>query len=195
MQPEYVQATRELSKNARLQLISHACIHSPFLCILGYIVDADWRMNMDHGHLDIAGAAFWIFIAVVVAASSWEKARRNAEKHETLRRIIDKTGVVDEARLKELFAPPPSSEWWKSTPRPPGTGYRVLRILGMIVMGFGGALAILALLIRQFGPAHDQPGWSIALPMAFAIACLGLAIFMASRYASSPPDQKSERDR
>jgi hypothetical protein len=53
------------------------------------------------------GAAFWIFIAVVVWASTWEKARRNAEKHETLRRIIEKTGTIDEAKLKELFAPPP----------------------------------------------------------------------------------------
>jgi hypothetical protein len=152
-------------------------------------------MNMDHGHLDIAGAAFWIFIAVVVAASSWEKARRNAEKHETLRRIIEKTGVVDETRLKELFAPPPSSEWWKSTPSPPGSGYRALRILGTIVMGFGGALAILALLIRQFGPARSQPGSTIALSMSFAIAFLGLAIFLASRYASLPPDQGNGRDR
>lgn len=147
---------------------------------------------MEQGHLDIAGAAFWIFIAVVVAASTWEKARRNAEKHETLRRIIEKTGVIDEARLKELFAPPPVSESWKS---PPGSGYRALRVTGSIFSGIGAAIAIFAVLIGQFGAPSKQSGWVIGLSMGVAIAFVGLAIFLASRYASPPPDLKNDRDR
>ena len=152
-------------------------------------------MGWDHGNWDLGGAAFWIFIAVAVAASSWEKARRNAEKHETLRRIIEKTGVVDEAKLKELFAAPPASDWWKTPATPPGSGYRALRIIGTIVMGCGAALAILATLMRQLGPTSAHPGSGIALSMSAAIVFLGMAIFLASHYASPPPSQDREKGR
>lgn len=147
---------------------------------------------MEHGHLDITGAAFWIFIAVVVWATTWEKARRNAEKHETLRRIIEKTGSVDESKLKELFAPPPLAESWKSSP---GGGYRALRIIGTVVVGIGAAVAVLAVLMGQFGPAPRQPGALIALCGGFAISLVGLAIFLSSRFAEPPSDQKHDRDR
>jgi hypothetical protein len=146
---------------------------------------------MDHGHLDIGGAAFWIFIAVVVWASVWEKARRNAEKHETLRRIIEKTGVVDEVKLKELFAPPPASDAWKA---PPGSGGRALRIVGSIVMGIGAALAIFSAIMRQFGPATGLHGATIGLSMGVAVAFVGLAIFLSSRYAAPPPGGGNGRD-
>lgn len=150
---------------------------------------------MNQGHWDLGGAAFWIFIAVIVAASAWERTRRNAEKHETLRRIIEKTGVIDETKLKELFAPPPAVDWWRVPSAPAGGGYRALRIIGTIVMGIGAALAVMAVLMRIFGPASAQTGAGIALPMAAAIAFLGLAIFLASRYASPPPrDQEHGRD-
>jgi hypothetical protein len=143
---------------------------------------------MDHGHLDIGGAAFWIFIAVAVWASAWEKSRRNAEKHETLRRIIDKTGMVDEAKLKELFAAPPASEWWKSPPSPPGSGYRALRIIGTIIMGIGAALAILFAILSRFGAVGDPHAATIGVSVAFAIAMLGLAFFLSSRFAQPPSE-------
>jgi hypothetical protein len=150
-------------------------------------------MNMDHGHLDIGGAAFWIFLAVVLWASHWEKARRNAEKHETLRRIIEKTGAIDEATLKEVFAPPPASDWWKSPPSVPGSGARALRITGCIFMGIGAALATFSAIIRLFGSPSGQNGSTIGLAMSFAIIFLGLAIFFSSRYASRPIDQGNDR--
>ena len=50
-----------------------------------------------------ASAGFWIFIAAIVVAGIWKDARAKAEKHETLRRIVEKTGTVNEAQLKELF--------------------------------------------------------------------------------------------
>jgi len=146
----------------------------------------------DHGHWDIGGAAFWLFIAVAVWASAWEKARRNAEKHETLRRIIEKTGVVDEAKVKELFAPPPASASWES---PPGSASRALRIMGCIIMGIGVALAIFSGIMMQFGGSNSQHGPTIAMAMAFAIAFVGLAIFFSSRYASAPRGQGNGRDR
>jgi hypothetical protein len=46
------------------------------------------------------------------------------------RRIIEKTGTVDEAKLKELFNPA-APDWMTGAP---GAGYRALRIAGTIVL-------------------------------------------------------------
>lgn len=138
---------------------------------------------MDHIRgADWGGVAFWLFIAAMVVAGTWEKIRKNAEKHETLRRIIEKTGTVDEARLKELFSAPATSDWTSS---PSGSGYRALRIGGLIVMGVGGAVALACLLMGQFQvmPRVDSVrGGSIG----GAIAFIGLALFFSSRYAEPP---------
>ncbi len=37
----------------------------------------------------IAALGFWLFIAVIVAASIWDNIRKRDAKHETLRRIIE----------------------------------------------------------------------------------------------------------
>ena len=55
-----------------------------------------------------AGSGFWIFMAAIVVAGIWKEQREKAEKHETLRRIVEKTGTLDEAKLKELFSELPS---------------------------------------------------------------------------------------
>jgi hypothetical protein len=101
---------------------------------------------MTHG-TDWGGAAFWIFIAAIVVAGTWEKIRRNAEKHATLRTIIEKTGTVDEEKLKELF----SARSFDSEPSTAGAGYRMLRIWGIVVMGIAGGSAVLFTVVGQFG--------------------------------------------
>ena len=131
---------------------------------------------------------FWIFIATIVAADTWSKARQKAEKHETLRRIVEKMGTIDEVKLKELFSDPPSEH------SKPGYGYRVARVLGTIVMFIGAAIAmffwITAGLGKVFGPARmfDDSSWIIgAVPVPVAIAILGLGIFLCSRFCEPPP--------
>ena len=47
--------------------------------------------------------AFWIALAAVLIAGGWVKSRNEAEKHATLRTIIDKSGTVDEAQIRALF--------------------------------------------------------------------------------------------
>ena len=51
--------------------------------------------------------AFWIALAAVLIAGGWVKSRNEAEKHETLRRLIEKEGAVDEAQMRALLYPPP----------------------------------------------------------------------------------------
>ena len=114
------------------------CIHSPFACILGYMDAIHWEEILD------AGTGFWIFIAAIVVAGMWKDARQKAELHETLRRIVEKTGTVDEVKLKELFTE--ASE--ESTP---GYGYRAARVTGTIAMFVGAAIATFFWIVAGFG--------------------------------------------
>ena len=134
---------------------------------------------------DWGAVAFWLFVAACVVAGAWEKIRRNAEKHATLRTIIDKTGVVDEAKLKELFSPPPSSV----TASAPGAGYRVLRILGTVIMGIAAAIAVFSVAMRLFSEDPQASMQSnIGLILSTTIATFGAALFFSSRFAQSPPE-------
>jgi hypothetical protein len=121
--------------------------------------------------ISVGAAAFWIALAAVLVAGGWWKSRSEAQKHETIRRIIEKTGQVDEAKLKELFEPPlpdwvrarieiikeiaktqPMSdakirELLQPPPTPwdgskPGDGYRGLRVGGTIIMFLGVGVVI-----------------------------------------------------
>ena len=56
------------------------------------------------GPFDLGALGFWIFVAACVVSSDWKDSRIQAQKHETLRRIVDKTGAIDEAKMKELFS-------------------------------------------------------------------------------------------
>jgi hypothetical protein len=144
---------------------------------------------MDSG--DFGSLGLWIFIASTIVASSWSKSRREAEKHETLRRIVEKTGVIDEAKLKELFSPANDE---KSNP---GGGYRALRITGTIIMFIGAAPAIFfgtAGLFCFFGVIPPPPrGEMVAmLSIPVGIMVLGLGVFFSSRFAEPPPDFRNQ---
>jgi hypothetical protein len=65
---------------------------------------------------------FRIFIAARVVAGIWHDAQEKAAKHETLRRLVEKTGTIDEAKLKELFDDTQSDS-------KPGYAYRGRRAL------------------------------------------------------------------
>lgn len=140
------------------------------------------------GNEDWGAGVFWLFIAAAVVAGAWEKVRRNAEKHETLRRIIEKTGAVDEAKLRELFTPSTNSDWWTSKP---GDSYRALRILGVVFLSIAAAVAVLFLIMRQ-GDVISQAVSIIGLAASGAVATLGVGFFVSARFAAPPPPQGNE---
>jgi hypothetical protein len=111
-----------------------------------------------HTGFDAGALGFWIFLAAIIVVLSWSESRREAEKHETLRRIIEKTGEIDEARLKELFRPAS-----RRGIKPPGEGYRALRVLGTIVMFTAVGIAAASLIAKEVEvkPPERQP---IVLP-------------------------------
>jgi hypothetical protein len=136
---------------------------------------------------------FWIFVAAIVVGGMWKESRQNAEKHETLRRIVEKTGTVDEAKLKDLFTAPPPEE------SKPGYGYRVARVMGTIVLSFGAAIATFALIAVALGKAfgatgmfNDITGWIAGLAISAGIAMLGLGIFFSSHFCEPPPGTRNE---
>jgi hypothetical protein len=144
-------------------------------------------MQMEHayGVASWGAAAFWLFIAAAAVAGIWERIRRNAEKHETLRRIIEKTGTVDEAKLKELFNSPTDSD-----SSVPGEIYRGLRIAGTIVTCIAAGLAVFFFAIG-YSAALPRTVYIIGLASSGIVAMLGIGLFLSSRFAEPPPIQGS----
>ena len=133
---------------------------------------------------DFGALGFWIFVAAVVVAGHWSSARKNAEKHETLRRIVEKTGTIDEAKLKELFKEEDSEE------SKPGYTYRGLRIGGSIIMFVGVGIALFFLIPTLLG--HPIEWWYGGLAIAAGIVILGLGVFFSSRFAEQPPAPRND---
>jgi hypothetical protein len=135
---------------------------------------------------------FWIFIAALVVAGMWHDAQEKAAKHETLRRLVEKTGTIDEAKLKELFDDSESAS-------KPGYAYRGLRVCGVIVMFIGAGIAafflVAALLGKVFGLTHmftDITGLMAGIAVAAGVAVVGLGLFLSSRFATPPPAPSNE---
>ena len=146
--------------------------------------------------MDSAGFAalgFWIFIAVIVAAGIWKDTKQKADKHETLRRILEKTGTLDEEKMQELFSAAPSGDW------KPGSGYRALRIWGTIVMFIGaGVFTFFTLVLGLFfllGKTSELPELENFAPLfvlGIAITIAGYGLFFSSRFAEPPPKLRNE---
>jgi hypothetical protein len=141
----------------------------------------------------MADGGFWIFIAALVVAGIWSDSRKKSDQHETLRRIVEKTGTIDEARLKAVFA----DENWPEAK--PGYAYRGLRISGTIVLFVGAGIAVFflvaALLGKVFGLTHmftDITGLMVGLAVAAGVAVVGAGLFLSSRFATPPPAPTNE---
>jgi len=128
---------------------------------------------------------FWIFVAALIVGGMWKEQRDKAEKHETLRRIMEKTGTLDEAKLKELFDEATSDD------RKPGYVYRNLRIWGTVVMFIGAAMALFFLIPTLIG--HPIEWWYGGVSIASGVALVGFGIFFSSRFAEPPADTQNER--
>jgi hypothetical protein len=129
--------------------------------------------------------AFWIALAAVLIAGGWAKSRSEAEKHETLRKLIEKGGSVDEAQIRALFYPPAlraGAPWW-IRPRTRGDGYRGLRVVGTIAMCVAiGLIAFFTPLWRMAG----EDDAIVGIGFGVVILALGAGFFLASRFTEKP---------
>jgi hypothetical protein len=135
-------------------------------------------------------AAFWIAVAAVLIASGWYKSKTEAQKHQTFRTIVEKTGTVDEAKLKLLIAPQSPLQ------RAPGDSYRALRVIGAILMflGGGGLLVggIMGILVLTSPGSGGGDGPGIFIFLGINAFILGAGFFYSSRFAEKPAAE-SER--
>ncbi len=152
-------------------------------------------------YADAFGAAgFWLAVAAMIVAVVWSRSRREQMKHETLRRIVEKTGQVDEEQLKALFQPPATDSWLRQSEPSPGAGYRALRILGVLTVVFAVGLAAFAGLMLVFAARFaDFPDeldlWPV-FPIAIGIAIFGCGLFYCSRFLPKPlPEGSARNDR
>jgi len=136
-------------------------------------------------------AAFWIAVAAVIVSGRWYKARREAMKYDTIVRLAEKTGRIDEEQFKLLFPPPgPLPAHWFAPP-PPGNGRMVLRVFGTILMFTGAGIVVSIFLLQgYFTPAMRQDSFGVFLT-AIVLAFLGAGLFVAGRFA---PERRDDRE-
>jgi hypothetical protein len=129
--------------------------------------------------------AFWIALAAVLIAGGWAKSRSEAQKHETLRKLIDKGGAVDEAQIRALFYPPApavGAAWWVR-PRAKGDGYRALRVCGTIAICSAIGLIVFFAPLWRYGGEDDA---IIGVGFGVITLAFGAGLFLASRFTERP---------
>jgi hypothetical protein len=145
----------------------------------------------------LGAAAFWIALAAVLISGGWNKFRREQLKQQTLLRLVERTGQLDEAQVKLLFpplpqhsAPPHERPWWAAPPDPLA-GQRALRGGGVVVVALAAGIALLSLALRH-GTEGQQ---AVAMPwlgVSGLLVCLGIGMLVAARFATGPV-QRDER--
>ena len=125
----------------------------------------------------LAGVAFWAFLAAVVVAEIWAKAKNRAADRETLRRLIESGKTIDQSLLDQVLG--------ERKERPD----RGLKIGGIIVLSLAPGMAILGLMVGQ----NDAEALMPIIGVGGLLACLGVGLLVASVVArkSLEEDERS----
>jgi hypothetical protein len=145
--------------------------------------------------ISLGAAAFWIALAAVLIANGINGVRRERLRQETLLKLVEKTGRLDEQTIKTLFPPPPPHAPHVFGPPPrQADGRRGVKIFGTIVLSIAAGLAIFITIITEYGPPQmqDPTGTVIGYAMAALLTCVGIGLFVAARFVRPPA---GERDR
>jgi hypothetical protein len=146
--------------------------------------------------ISLGAAAFWIALAAVLIANGITGVRRERLRQETLLKLVEKTGRLDEQTVKTLFPPaPPDAPHVLGPPRRHPDGRRGLKIFGTIVLSIAAGIAVFVTILWRYGPPQVQQDPLIpVIPYAVValIACFGIGLFVAARFVRPPAD---ERDR
>src|SRR5690242_14939228 len=140
--------------------------------------------------ISIGAAAFWMAVAAVLIAGSYFHFRREQLKQETLLKLVKETGHIDEQQVKALFPPPPPPPPHVWGPPEHADGRRGLKVGGTIVFALGVGMALFSAFLFKLGTpgmldeAAYLSGWSAL------IACLGIGMFIASRFVRPPLSER-----
>ena len=143
----------------------------------------------------LGAAAFWIALAAVLIAGSYFKTRREAIKQDTLLRLIERTGQLDEAQVKALFPPPPPlpSQWFHP-PDPAPDGRVPMKMFGTIVLAVAVGLAIFFTILLNLGTPAQQQDAITGYAASALIACIGIGLFVSARFVRPPPMEQGARE-
>ena len=145
--------------------------------------------------ISLGAAAFWISLAAVLIAGGYWKVRSEARRHETLLRLVERTGQLDEQQVKLLFPPPPPhppmtaaaaarhSMWTGSAPAP-GEARKAWLVLGVILLSLAVGLTVFFAVVLNAGTAPQKEGVVWGFGWAGLIACVGIGFLVASRFCS-----------
>ena len=114
----------------------------------------------------IASFAFWAFIAAVVVAGVWDRAKKRDAQHETLRRMIEGGKPVDENLMKTLMI---------GEPKHPA---RDLAVGAIVLFSISIGMGVLALVLRDDFDKALTP----LMGAAGLVACLAAGLSVASAY-------------
>ena len=150
--------------------------------------------------ISLGAAAFWIALAAVLIAGSWFKSRREALKHDTLLRLVEKTGRIDEEQLKILFPPPvahplPPHHPWLRPPAPPGSQRAGMRIVGTVALSVGIGLALFFAIVFRLGTVDMRENAIWGLGWAALFACIGVGLLAAGQFfPAANPGERGDRE-
>ena len=125
--------------------------------------------------MEMGAFGFWIFVAAIIVGSMWSETRKKAEKHETLRRIVEKTGTIDEAKWRELFEEDSAAERTRAL--------RIAPAHRRTVIMFAGAGMATFFLIPPWRGTYRAVVLA-AWPIGAGLAGVGAGHVVSSRFAS-----------
>ena len=106
--------------------------------------------------ISLGAAAFWIALAAVLIANGINRVRHEKLRQETLLKLVEKTGRLDEHTVKTLFPAPPPHVF--GPPPREQDGRRGLKVGGTIVLSIAAGLALVAGVLLAIGvPATEDP--------------------------------------
>jgi hypothetical protein len=136
--------------------------------------------------ISIGAAAFWIALAAVLIAGGINGVRREKLRQETLLKLVEKTGQLDEQQVKTLFPPPPPPPPHVWGPPEYPDGRRILKVFGTVAFSGGVGLAIFSWVLLEIGEPGLQDNAQLGFAWAGLVACVGIGLFVAARFVRAP---------
>lgn len=143
--------------------------------------------------ISLGAAAFWLALAAVLIAGNWLKARGEALRQETLLKLIETTGRLDEEQMRLLCPPPPLPPHWFAPPEP-RDGRAALKVLGTIALSIAVGLAMFFTVLLRFGGPEQQERAIVGFACTGLVACVGAGLFVAARFVRPPPSKRGAQE-
>jgi hypothetical protein len=116
--------------------------------------------------------AFFLFLMTCVIASAWKRKKIETIRHETARLLIEKNPAADFETFAQLLNPP--------IPVPAtGTAFRVISLIGVIVVAVGIGLWLMGFLLPAEG---SEVVWRELGGPATLVAVIGAGLLFAARF-------------